>query len=191
MVNLFRDKRMKEIARAIHIRYLETPVGEMVLGSIDGQLCLCDWRYRSQREQVDQRLKRYFQAEFLEKPTTVTDLAASQISDYFNQRVRKFSVPLVFAGTEFQITVWKEIMKIPYGTTVSYQDLAVRTGRPDAVRAVANINGQNAIALLVPCHRVVGGKGTMTGYSGGISAKKYLLRLEGWAADSEPTLFAL
>ena len=182
---------MKEITREIHVRYLETPVGELVLGSLEDWLCLCDWRYRSQREQVDLRLKRFFQAEFVERASSVTDLAASQVSDYFTRKIRKLEIPLVFAGTDFQILVWNEIMKIPYGTVISYQELASRTGRPDAVRAVANINGQNALALMVPCHRVVGSNGNMIGYSGGIRAKKYLLQLEGWSGISSPTLFPM
>ncbi len=182
---------MKEITREIYVRHIETPVEEMVLGSIEGQLCLCDWRYRFRREQVDQRLKRFFQAEFVERDSLVTDLAARQISDYFTLKIQKFEIPLVFAGTDFQILVWNEIMKIPYGTVISYQELASLTGRPDAVRAVANINGQNALALMVPCHRVVGRNGNMTGYSGGIRAKKYLLRLEGWSGLSAPTLFPM
>jgi len=182
---------MKEITREIHVRYLETPVGELVLGSLEDRLCLCDWRYRSQRDQVDLRLKRFFQAEFVVRDSLATDLAASQVSDYFTRKIRKLEIPLVFAGTDFQILVWNEIMKIPYGTVISYQELASRTGRPDAVRAVANINGQNALALMVPCHRVVGSNGNMTGYSGGIRAKKYLLQLEGWSGISSPTLFPM
>ena len=182
---------MEEIIREIHVRYLDTPVGELVLGSSGDRLCLCDWRYRSRRVQVDQRLKRFFQADFVEGPSRVTELAASQIMDYFNQKIKKFNIPLAFAGTEYQIMVWNEIMKIPYGTAISYQDLANRTGRPDAVRAVAGINGQNALALVVPCHRVIGSNGNLTGYSGGLRAKKALLQLEGWTVTSEPTLFPL
>ena len=175
----------------ILVRYLDTPVGELVLGSLGDRLCLCDWRYRARRTQVDERLKRFFQADFEEGSSGVTDLAASQVMDYFNRKIQKFNVPLAFAGTDFQIAVWNEIMKIPYGSVISYLELARLAGRPDAVRAVANINGQNALALMVPCHRVVGSNGRLTGYSGGLQAKKQLLGLEGATSQMEPTLFPL
>ena len=88
-------------------------------------------------------------------------------------------MPLLFVGTDFQKNVWQELLKIPYGATITYADLAARLGRPNAVRAVANANGANAISIFAPCHRVVGSNGTLGGYGGGIEAKRFLLGLEG------------
>ena len=88
-------------------------------------------------------------------------------------------MPLLFVGTDFQKTVWNELLKIPFGTTVSYGEMARRIGMPKAVRAVANANGANAISILAPCHRVIGSDHSLTGYGGGLDVKRALLELEG------------
>ena len=93
-------------------------------------------------------------------------------------RSRGFTVPLLFAGTDFQQKVWRLLQEIPYGSTLTYAGLAAGLGMPGAVRAVANANGANALSLFVPCHRVIGADGSLTGYAGGTDAKKYLLDLE-------------
>jgi len=87
-------------------------------------------------------------------------------------------VPLLFVGTDFQKTVWNELLKIPFGKTISYGEMAKHIGRPQAVRAVANANGANSISIFAPCHRVIGSDHSLTGYGGGLSAKKFLLELE-------------
>jgi len=104
--------------------------------------------------------------------------AVSQLEEYFSGQRREFTVPLEFAGTEFQCRVWSELKKIPYGETVSYAELARRIGNPAAVRAVAAAVGANPISIFVPCHRVVGSDGSLTGYAGGLDAKRLLLDLE-------------
>ena len=101
-----------------------------------------------------------------------------QLEEYFDGRRKIFSVPLFAPGTVFQRLVWDELQKIPYGTTRSYKQQARAIDKPEAVRAVANANGMNRIAILIPCHRVIGEDGTMTGYGGGIWRKKWLLDLE-------------
>ena len=90
-----------------------------------------------------------------------------------------FDVPLLFVGTDFQKTVWNELLNIPFGTTVSYGEMARRIGMPKAVRAVANANGANAMSIFVPCHRVIGSNRSLTGYGGGLEAKRKMLELEG------------
>ena len=93
-------------------------------------------------------------------------------------RSTTFSVPLLFVGTEFQKSVWHELLNIPYGTTVSYGELSRKLGNPKAVRAVAASNGANPISIFVPCHRVIGSNRKLTGYGGGLPAKQFLLELE-------------
>lgn len=101
-----------------------------------------------------------------------------QLDEYFAKERKEFDLPLMFVGTGFQKSVWNALLSIPYGKTESYGALAARLGRPTAVRAVAGANGANAISIIVPCHRVIGSDHSLTGYGGGIEAKKYLLELE-------------
>ena len=108
----------------------------------------------------------------------VLKLAAEQLKSYFAGLLDHFDLPLAFRGTEFQNRVWSELTKIPYGQTISYGELARRVGNPQASRAVGLANGKNPIAIIVPCHRVIGTNGTLTGYGGGLPRKKKLLELE-------------
>jgi len=104
---------------------------------------------------------------------------ASQLEEYFSGRRRCFDLPLDLRGTDFQKRCWRELLKIPYGQTRSYADIARAIGNPSAVRAVGLANGQNPIAIVVPCHRVIGSDGSLTGYGGGLETKRKLLELEG------------
>jgi methylated-DNA-[protein]-cysteine S-methyltransferase len=101
-----------------------------------------------------------------------------ELDEYFAGRLRAFSTPLAFDGTPFQNQVWKQLCRIPYGETISYLDLAKRIDNPKAVRAVGMANGANPIAIIVPCHRVIGSNGSLTGFGGGLPVKKALLALE-------------
>ena len=105
--------------------------------------------------------------------------AVAQLDEYFAGQRSVFDVPLLFLGTDFQKRVWRELLDIPYGTTVSYVEMARRIGMPKAVRAVANANGANIISIFAPCHRVIGSNHSLTGYRGGLEAKRALLALEG------------
>lgn len=105
--------------------------------------------------------------------------AASQLHAYFARDLRRFEIPLDMPGTEFQKSVWRELEKIPYGETRSYSQVAAAIGTPTAVRAVGAANGSNPVAIVVPCHRVIGSGGRLTGYGGGLPLKKRLLELEG------------
>jgi methylated-DNA-[protein]-cysteine S-methyltransferase len=102
----------------------------------------------------------------------------SQLEQYFAAQRTDFDVPLTLAGTPFQRSVWAALREIPYGETMSYSQLAERIGRPGAARAVGLANGRNPIGIIVPCHRVVGATGSLTGYGGGLSRKRYLLDFE-------------
>jgi methylated-DNA-[protein]-cysteine S-methyltransferase len=105
--------------------------------------------------------------------------AARQLRAYFARKLRDFDLPLDMQGTAFQKRVWKELEKIPYGETRSYMQVAVAVGAPQAVRAVGAANGSNPVPIVVPCHRVIGSSGKLTGYGGGLPLKKRLLELEG------------
>ncbi len=101
-----------------------------------------------------------------------------QLDEYFEGKREDFDIPLKMQGSPFQLAVWNALREIPYGHTASYRDVATRIGKPNAVRAVGTTNGRNPIAVIVPCHRVIGANGSLTGYAGGMDAKRLLLDLE-------------
>lgn len=162
----------------IIVREYGAPCGTLMLGSFGDRLCLCDWQVERHRNHVDNRLRRMLGAEFEPGMSPVIELAVKQLDEYFAGTRREFDVPLLFTGTDFQKSVWTELLNIPYGTTISYGEMSARIGRPKSVRAVANANGANPISVFAPCHRVIGSDGSLTGYGGGLAAKQYLLRLE-------------
>jgi methylated-DNA-[protein]-cysteine S-methyltransferase len=110
-------------------------------------------------------------------PTSFADIRA-QLDSYFAASRRSFDVELAPAGTPWQQHVWRTLRAIPYGERITYRELAARAGRPTAIRAAGNANGRNPISIIIPCHRVVGSDGSLTGYGGGIAAKQWLLDLE-------------
>lgn len=114
---------------------------------------------------------------------------ANQINAYFNHQLKEFDLELAPSGTAFQQKVWDELLEIPYGTTISYLELAHRLGDPKSIRAAASANGKNPIAIIIPCHRVIGSSGEMTGYAGGIERKKALLKLERASVMDQLDLF--
>ncbi len=163
----------------IKIRHYESPCGMLMLGSYGDKLCLCDWQIEQHRDHIDRRLKRMLNAEFEEGTSEVIDKAIKQLDEFFAGQRKIFDIPLLFVGTDFQKTVWNELQKIPFGKTVSYGEMARRIGMPNAVRAVANANGANSMSIFAPCHRVIGSDHSLTGYGGGLDAKRTLLKLEG------------
>ena len=116
------------------------------------------------------------------------DDVAEQLSAYFAGDLREFTVPLDLRGTPFQLLAWRALLEIPYGETASYGEIATAVGRPDAVRAVGATNGRNPIAVIIPCHRVIGADGTLVGYGGGLDRKRLLLELE--AEHAAPRLWS-
>lgn len=169
---------MKE-KNVIKTKRYESPCGVLLLGSFGDKLCLCDWQVEKHRSHVDKRLKRILRAEFEEGTSEVVEQAVLQLDEFFAGKRREFDVPLLFVGTDFQKTVWNELLKIPFGKTISYGEMAQRIGLPKAVRAVANANGANSMSIFAPCHRVIGSDRSLTGYGGGLAAKQMLLELEG------------
>lgn len=160
-------------------REYEAPCGGLLLGAYGDELCLCDWQVERHRGLIDRRLVKVLKADMQEGSSAVIERAVTQLDEYFAGERREFDVPLMFVGTEFQKRVWRELLNVPYGATVSYGEMARRIGMPTAVRAVANANGANSISIFAPCHRVIGCDNSLTGYGGGIEAKRWLLELEG------------
>ena len=167
-----------EKKKIILTQRFQAPCGMLVLGSTDDKLCLCDWEVEPHRTRVDQRLRKILQAEIRWEASAVTERAAEALREYFAGRRSQFDIPLRLVGTPFQLSMWHSLLDIAYGQTLSYADMARRIGRPSAVRAVANANGANALSIFVPCHRVIGSDHSLTGYGGGLDAKRYLLTLE-------------
>ncbi|MEE9350284.1 MAG: methylated-DNA--[protein]-cysteine S-methyltransferase [Flavobacteriaceae bacterium] len=173
----------------IYISFFKTHVGELILGSYNDKLCLADWRYRKMRTAIDTRLQKYFKASYVENSTSVIEKTKQELTAYFKKELKQFSIPLTFAGTDFQQTVWQALQQIPYGKTESYLGLSRILGNEKAIRAVASANGANAISILVPCHRIIGKNGKLVGYAGGLPAKKKLLTLENALKTTQLELF--
>lgn len=162
----------------IKIQYYQSPLGEMVLGDFKGQLCLCDWRFRKMRTMVDERIKTGLQADFEISTSTLLDKTQRQLEAYFSGDNVSFELPLLFVGTSFQKQVWQALQTIAYGATQTYLGLALSIDNPKAIRAVASANGANALAIIIPCHRIIGSNQDLVGYAGGLGVKKKLLQLE-------------
>ncbi|MDP8171093.1 methylated-DNA--[protein]-cysteine S-methyltransferase [Pasteurella skyensis] len=162
----------------VNISYHKTKIGELIIGSFEDKICILDFCYRKMRQTVDNRIKKYLNADFVEQENDVISQTKKQIDEYLQGQRTAFDVPLLFLGTDFQKQVWNALMTIPYGKMVSYLDVATKINHPKAVRAVASANGANAIALIVPCHRVIESNGNLGGYGGGLPVKKRLLKLE-------------
>jgi AraC family transcriptional regulator of adaptative response/methylated-DNA-[protein]-cysteine methyltransferase len=155
-----------------------TPLGPMLAGASEYGICLLEFIDRRMLETQLKRIRRFFNAELIPGESRFFPALNREIDEYFAGTRREFSVPLSIAGTDFQKKVWNILMKIPYGETRSYMDQAVAMGSPRSVRAVAGANGDNAIGIIIPCHRVIGSDGKLVGYGGGLWRKKYLLDLE-------------
>ncbi len=162
----------------VYIQYYKTALGGLMLGSFNEELCLCDWRYRKMRDSVDKRICEGLDANFEDDETDVTQNARQQLEEYFSGNRTDFDIPLLMLGTSFQKTVWNELLGIPYGKTDSYLGISRKIGNEKAIRSVAAANAANALSIFVPCHRVIGSNGKLTGYGGGVQVKRKLLQLE-------------
>lgn len=167
----------------INIQYYRSVVGEIVLGTYDNKLCLANWSEKKKSDRTNNRLQKGLNAVFVEESSEIIDETIKQLEEYFNGERQNFDIPLLIVGTEFQKSVWHGLIEIPFGETASYLDLAKNIGNEKAVRAVANANAANAISILIPCHRIIGSDGTLTGYAGGLDAKQKLLALEKRVAE--------
>ena len=144
----------------------ETPAGALEIAETDGKISYVSFKGAKDL------------TEFEQKETPLIKKAATQLSEYFAGKRKKFDLPLLLQGTPFQVAVWEALNKIPYGETRSYKDIAKEIGNIKAVRAVGMANNRNKIAIVIPCHRVIGSNGSLVGYAGGLDIKELLLGLE-------------
>ena len=174
---------MKNDRHKINLQYYHSPCGELVLASVGEELCLCDWKDNPCAERNIRRLVSGLNAELKIEASPVSNETRRQLEEYFAGNRKAFSIPLHPVGTDFQLRVWNALLNIPYGATMSYSQIAAGIGRPDAVRAVSGAIGANGISILIPCHRVIGSNRSLTGYAGGLEAKRRLLEIEGKRLD--------
>jgi AraC family transcriptional regulator of adaptative response/methylated-DNA-[protein]-cysteine methyltransferase len=160
------------------ITSIETPLGKMIAGATDRGVCLLEYADSRHLALELKQLTTAFGGEPTEANNALLYALRTQLDEYFEGARREFDIPLDLVGTPFQREVWESLRRIPYGQTVTYGEQAAFIGRPSAVRAVAGANGRNKISILLPCHRVIGGDGSLTGYGGGIDRKEKLLALE-------------
>ena|SRR5437763_13411353 len=158
---------------------IETPIGDMLAAANDTHLLLFEFPHRRMIGTQLDRVKRAVGCELVPGESPIFTALRSQLNEYFRGERRQFDIPLYVPGTPFQTRVWDALQRIPSGTTTSYARLAESIGQPNAVRAVARANGDNRIAIIIPCHRVIGSNGELVGYGGGLWRKKKLLELEG------------
>jgi len=164
--------------RLIATTRILTPLGPLLAGASAEGICLLEFVDRRMLETQLQRLNKLFKAECVPGFSEHFDNLSVQLAEYFSGKRKEFDIPLVLSGTPFQQRVWAGLRKIPYGSTRSYKEQAEAIGLPSAVRAVAKANGDNRIAIIVPCHRVIGADGELVGYGGGLWRKRFLLALE-------------
>ena len=162
----------------IVITKIPTPFCTMLAGATPRGICMLEFMDRRMLETQLGRLEKYFSSRLACGTSPFFPRLHTELEEYFRGVRKVFDVPLDVKGTPFQETAWKALLAIPYGETRSYQDQAVAIGNPNAVRAVARANGDNRIGIIIPCHRVIGKDGSMTGYGGRIWRKEYLLNLE-------------
>lgn len=164
--------------KIITVTRLLTPLGPMMAGATDAGICLLEFTDRRMLETQLDRLKKYLKAEIVPGEHPFFQVLDVQLKEYFEGKRLDFDLKLDVLGTPFQQQVWAELQRIPSGTTRSYKTQAENIGNPKAVRAVAKANGDNRISILIPCHRVIGSDGELTGYGGGLWRKKWLLEHE-------------
>ena len=151
-------------------RRIDSPVGPLMLAADDHALRHIE--FRDNCHPADRR-------DWHGGDNEVLQAAQQQLGEYFAGKRRQFDLPLAPHGTDFQCTVWRALAEIPYGSTISYAQLAQRLGNPNGTRAVGAANGRNPLPIVLPCHRVIGADGGLTGFGGGLPTKEFLLRLEG------------
>lgn len=161
------------------LSHTPSPLGNLHIATCDGALCYLGFEYKGYREELYAWLGRYLKAFDVTPEHGEHAALRGELEKYFEGKLRKFRVKTHLFGTDFQLQVWTALRTIPYGATVSYRHIAEAIGNPDATRAVGGAIGKNPIAIVIPCHRVIGEDGKLTGFAGGIDRKKKLLQLEG------------
>lgn len=156
--------------KALYLISIETPIGQMIASAFNEGICSLMFDEKSFSTDLD--------IDIIPKPNQHLEKLQLELHNYFERKLKSFTVPLAFNGTEFQQKVWTSLQTIPYGTTQTYKQQSENLNQPLAIRAMAHANGQNPIAIIIPCHRVIGTNGKLTGYAGGLWRKKWLLEHE-------------
>lgn len=164
--------------KIIHLKTVTTPLGDMFACAVDEGICLLEFTDRKNMEKQFKSLSKSLNAEIAEKDHPHFTQLENELKEYFEEKRNAFEVPLFITGTEFQEKVWQLLREIPMGETRTYKQQSEFLGNPKAIRAVGTANGINKIAILIPCHRVIGSNGELVGYAGGIWRKQKLLELE-------------
>ncbi|MEX2602237.1 MAG: methylated-DNA--[protein]-cysteine S-methyltransferase [Balneolaceae bacterium] len=164
--------------RVIDLHRFDTPLGPMIACASGMKLCMLEFSDQAIQESELKDWANEMDATVMAGKNDLFGQLETELEEYFKGSRKAFTIPLHTPGTPFQMAVWRQLQSIPYGATCSYKEQAEAIGKPKAVRAVANANGMNRITIIIPCHRVIGSDGTLTGYGAGIWRKKYLLDLE-------------
>ena len=162
----------------IKIMMIDTPLGDMTAGATDEGVCLLEFSDRNTLTMECKDLIRLLKTDIEVGENNHLLILREQLDEYFKGSRKEFLLPVLTPGTDFQRLVWKELTNIPYGSTRSYHEQAVALKKPESVRAIANANRMNRISVIIPCHRVIGADGNLTGYGGGLKRKKWLLNHE-------------
>jgi len=165
-------------AAVIYTSEITTPLGPLLAGTTARGVCLLEFTNRIRLEKEFSDLQKILDAVMMPGKNQYSDQLEKELNEYFAGKRKAFSVPLHTPGNEFSQSVWKTLQKIPYGKTCSYKEQAEMMNNPKAIRAIAATNGRNRVAIIIPCHRVIGSDGSMTGYAAGVERKKWLLNFE-------------
>lgn len=157
--------------KTIQIAYINSPIGVLTAGATSKGVCMLEFGKK-------ETFKNMADYQIIKKSSPLIRKLSKQLKEYFNKDRIQFNIDLDLIGTDFQIQVWNELLNIPYGSTRTYKEQAITIGNLKAIRAVATANGSNKIPIIIPCHRVIGSDGRLTGFSGGLWRKQFLLELE-------------
>ncbi len=159
----------------IKIATIESPIGALTVAAMREGICVVEF-VEAGKPGVDiDGLALFYKMEKVQGTNRHIRALRKQMKDYFKGKRKEFSVPFFYHGSEFQKSVWQILLKIPYGKTITYMNLAEKLGNPKAIRAAASAVGSNPIAIIIPCHRVIGSDGNLTGYRGGLEKKRWLI----------------
>ena len=158
---------------------MNSPLGEIMLAEYGGKICIAEFDGGSRAKTWLKTVSRHYRTVPNNRKSITLKQAERQLNLYFDGKIEKFDLATDFTGTDFQKSVWNQLKRIPYGKTVNYGTIAERAGRPNASRAAGAAIGSNKLSIIIPCHRVVGKDGTLTGFGGGLWRKEWLLKHEG------------
>lgn len=162
----------------IYHKYIDSPLGQMLACSTASGICLLEFTNRKNFDKQLHDLTKKLNDDLVDNSNSHIEQLETELNEYFTNKLTNFTVELDIVGTDFQKLVWGQLLAIPYGETITYQQQAIAMNSPKSVRAVANANGANKISIIIPCHRVIGSSGKLTGYAGGLDRKQWLLAHE-------------